>query len=39
VGSVIDFLSGAGCKRVAFRRKLVVFGLDQQIYSTPVASV
>jgi hypothetical protein len=39
VGSVIDFLSGAGVGRVAFLSQADgVFGLDQQIYSTPLAT-
>ena len=40
VGSVIDFLSGAGVGRVwrFYRKAAGVFGLDQQIYSTPLAT-
>ena len=38
VGSVIDFLSGAGFVRVRFYRKLVALsGFKEQIYSTLVA--
>jgi len=39
VGSVIDFLSGAGFGRVAFLSQAGrVFGFDEQIYSAPVVS-
>jgi hypothetical protein len=40
VGSVIDFLSGAGFGRVAFLSQAGrAVGSDEQIYSTLVASI